>query len=619
MSSIYFLKCLGFDDINDENDKMLKIKHKLVKKKDELYRKCYWDDFACEMAHLIGLNVDSKQSTDLETNNSNSHSSNDDNFSGVNIMSRLSECVESLIKLKMCISSDLMILCCIYANYCKNSNFFNVLESTLVECLDGTDYHFKERNYQWFKHYILDSNVWLVKWPNKNSNNTSVTVLFDRIVVDVNKLLMKQKEYIWNNVQKIQNDKEMNKTFEKLCNFGINSKISQKELRQDKIENGIVSNINELDLLLQKVEMGSSAHSNFDLKFETNTKSYLTQCLAFAHGNNNTLQLEMKEYFDNYKNKLNVKCKYQDAPVKLIDRCVVKATSDYGKKEYPSCANILDFLRFSVTFDNVNDLLNGVNQFVTDINNGDVIECLVPNGILRVKNGFQAIIQEWKSLNDASYVDIKFNVIYVNKNTNERMIIEGQFLLSFLLKAKKMGHKYYSIVRQEELINNVKNQVYIIDNNYDKYKTKILTLVQNRDNVGLSKQLFWKSHVLLSIIIHKNDIFGGDIFRPLFSQISERFSGFNPKFVLFFLNCLFFHSFVLLKQPNNENNMFLTKYFNWGYSSNTMGGGFTGRGKYFYGIPTSLIVSSTTASLTVNLILQKKYLKVFTFNGPFNV
>ena len=76
--------------------------------------------------------------------------------------------------------------------------------------------------------------------------------------------------------------------------------------------------------------MGHSGYANFDLIFENNTKTYLTKCLTFAHANNNRLQSQMKKYFD-YKN-IKIKCKYQSAPVKLRDQCIVKATTDYGKK-----------------------------------------------------------------------------------------------------------------------------------------------------------------------------------------------------------------------------------------------------------------------------------------------
>ena len=622
MSSIYFLKCLGFSDIYQRNDEQLNISDKRVSYQKE-YKNCYWDDFACDMENLIGLK--------MNNNNSNSNKKN--------VMSLVLECVESLINLKMALSIDLLILCCIYANYCNNNQFFNVLQAAIIECLDGNDANYKTRNYQWFKYFILNSNVWLVKMPSEDEEKTepqttsydtddeddtpdSTIILFDTIVVDVNKLLMKQKEYIWNNAQEIQNEKEMKLEFEKLCNFGVNSIANNNsdtgiKLRQDTIDNGIVADANEFELLLQKIEMGDSAHSNFDLKFENNTKTYLTQCLAFAHANNNTLQSEMKDYFGN---KIGIKCKYASAPVKLANRCVVKATSDYGKKDYPSCAHILDFLRFSVTFNNVNDLLNGLNKFVTDINKGDVIECLLPNGLLRVKNGFNDILNKWKSVNDASYVDIKLNIIYINKNSKDKdveprsMIIEGQFLLSFLLKAKKIGHKYYSIVRQSELINNIKNQVYIIDNDYSKYKKKILKFAQTHDTGSLIKELFWKPHIVLSMIVGGGE-YGGHY--PLFVELCKRFAGVNSKFVLFFLNCLFYHSFVMLKEENNETNTLLKKYFNWGYSYYTMGDVRDGRD--FYSIPIIAIVSSSVESSIVRLILEKEYLNVFGFYGAKHV
>ena len=623
MSSIYFLKCLGFDDIYQTNDKQLKIEHKLI---HDDYDNCYWDDLVCNMKNLIGLKMDDHDNTE--------------NISPKNVMSLVIECVKSLIKLKMALSIDLLILSCVYANYCNNYDFFNVLQCCIIECLNGNDNNYKTRNYQWFKHFILNSNVWLVQIPNnpKNNNmrkdeqkteqkttseNTGDTaertiILFDTIAVDVNKLLMKQKEYIWNNVKQIKNEKESQIIFEKLCNFDVNkvkhTTATKTDVRQDAIENGITSNVNEFELLLQKVEMGSSAYSSFDVKFENNTKSYLTQCLAFAHANNNTLQTEMKKYFDN---TIGIKCQYQSAPVKLSDRCIVKATSDYGGKKYPSCANILDFLRFSVTFDNVNDLLNGLNTFVNDINKGNVIECLLPDSVMRVKNGFNDILRKWNSVNDASYVDIKLNIIYINKNTNQSMIIEAQFLLSFLLKAKKMGHKYYSIVRQSELINNIKNQVYEIDNNYNNYNKKIVELANNHDSGALMKQLFWKPHVVLSMIVHGRDyVRQKDSFYPLFSEISKEFNDISVKFILFCLNCLFFHSFVMLDEPDDESNKFLKLYFNWGKARYTMN---NFHNDSFYHIPLSSIVPSSTESSIVNLILTKKYLNVFRFHGQRNV
>ena len=171
---------------------------------------------------------------------------------------------------------------------------------------------------------------------------------------------------------------------------------------------------------------------------------------------------------------------------------------------------------------------------------------------------------------------------------------------------------FCSIVRQEELMNNIKNQVYVIDTDHDKYKRKIVRLIQNHDSGALMKQLFWKPHVVLSMIVTRPQD------APLFMEICNQFGAINGKFVLFFLNCLFFHSFVMLEEPDNEENKLLKKYFNWGLAYNTMGG--YGSGTHFYHLPTSLIVSSSSAqSSIVNLILKKEYLKVFTFNGDEKV
>ena len=70
----------------------------------------------------------------------------------------------------------------------------------------------------------------------------------------------------------------------------------------------------------------------------------------------------------------------------------------------------------------------------------------------------------------------------------------------------------------------------------------------------------------------------------------------------------------MLKEPNNDKNQFLKRYFNWGYAPHTMNGVFS-----FYHIPTHLIVPFSSQSSIVNLILEKEYLKPFTFNGAKNV
>ena len=162
----------------------------------------------------------------------------------------------------------------------------------------------------------------------------------------VNKHLLEQKQFIWRNMCKVQSENE--KLFYRLCHFGeVTNAVG--ECRQDRIEGGIVASVNELEMYNRSIDMGDT-YKNFEIGFENNTKVYLTECLLFAHSNNQSFQHRMKQYFNK---EIGIRCKYQGAPVKLNQRCVIKSTSDYARKPFPSVANILDFLRFSVTFDKV--------------------------------------------------------------------------------------------------------------------------------------------------------------------------------------------------------------------------------------------------------------------------
>ena len=127
-------------------------------------------------------------------------------------------------------------------------------------------------------------------------------------------------------------------SFNELMRFGNNFEVLS--LRHDRIENGIFPDTRESAMYLTACNMAleGGTSNNFDVMFETNTKTYLTQCLAYSHTNNSYFQNEMNKIFNNYDN-----CIYQSAPVKLYDRCVIKSTNDYKMKPYPSVANIIDF------------------------------------------------------------------------------------------------------------------------------------------------------------------------------------------------------------------------------------------------------------------------------------
>ena len=158
-------------------------------------------------------------------------------------------------------------------------------------------------------------------------------------------------------------------------------------------------------------------------------------------------------------------------------------------------------------------MLDSVEHAIKQITTGEV-EWI--SEILRIKSGFCDILK-WQKLKDYNYVDLKMNVIFNNKkNTPVSQIVEIQFLLDFLLEAKKVGHKYYGIKRKEIQINSVNNGAYgahintdigvvlesicsLLDSNkYSKSKLIIRVGMTNRLHIGV------RLHIIIECINHPN-------------------------------------------------------------------------------------------------------------------
>ena len=151
-----------------------------------------------------------------------------------------------------------------------------------------------------------------------------------------------------------------------------------------------------------------------------------------------------------------------------------------------------------MTYEDSESLLIGLNSFVKQINDNK-IDCF--KAILRCKNGFQNVLT-WKTFEDAEYCDLKLNLLFCSRNNDkiESQIVEVQFLLKFLLKAKKLGHKYYGIKRRKIFIDSVSNMAYYNESDYSTYRNKILTLINDENINQLSKQLFIKPNIILSMM-----------------------------------------------------------------------------------------------------------------------
>ena len=305
----------------------------------------------------------------------------------------------NLLKNKVVISDDLLILCydyCYYNNEKLLNQFIECFNNCVKECLSGENM----RNYYYFKEFLLFSSILL--FPK----------LFVTILRMTDEELKKQKEFIWNSVETIK--KENEKGFMNLCNvtgesLGVEvvnvdkGKMMNWKIRQDCIENGITAVKTERELYVIAATLNSNdKKTDFNVFNEFNQKIYITQCLTFAHEYNTLFQNLVSQAFESDK-----KAQFDGGPVKQYARCLVKANTDYSKEIFPSGAHILDYMRCSVTYNNVESLLEGLNNFVDKVNKKELendkggLSC-----IKRVKNGFMNILN-WKSSEDAQYCDLK--------------------------------------------------------------------------------------------------------------------------------------------------------------------------------------------------------------------
>lgn len=103
-------------------------------------------------------------------------------------------------------------------------------------------------------------------------------------------------------------------------------------------------------------------------------------------------------------------------------------------------------IRCSMEFDTCENLLKGLEIFIKTVESKQT--CL--HEIVRIKNMF--LQNERDGLNLYNYADLKLNVIMTDKMTKLSMIVEVQFMLSFMKHAKSLGHGLYEIERDLEFV-----------------------------------------------------------------------------------------------------------------------------------------------------------------------
>ena len=187
--------------------------------------------------------------------------------------------------------------------------------------------------------------------------------------------------------------------------------------------------------------------------------------------------------------------------VYLVVVSITKAELDYKNSKYkwPHSRHIKDIIRCSVVFDNIDNLLNGCRKFEEIIKlrrenemkkdsekDKELSNTTCIKEIIRIKNGFCDIKDEsWKlNVNEFNYCDIKYNVL-ISSSKNICIIGEVQFLLKFMLDAKKMGHSTYAMMRKHDLFHDIYKTVNVNDFNIVERKIKKMIVSKNMTQLSI--------------------------------------------------------------------------------------------------------------------------------------
>ena len=443
---------------------------------------------------------------------------------------------------KEAISDDMLILCW---NYCQLKNMsdkmLKIIELVVLDSLNFSNPS-KTRDYLYFKKYLLNSTIWhqtvKMKKHDSNSNGDQVTV-FDVILGAMQPYLDANKQYVFEQLSMTKDWEPLHK-----ARLGISGNEENEKKNDDRDANDeskIAIELRQDSLACNKPEYTSDeltgrGGGTFDSLKEYESKIYLTKLLIKANNLNNLFQSQMKSFVAVVSPE---HAKFSPAPIKTIERCLIKAQTDYHNAKYPRTASIVDLVRCSITFDNATEMLRFFRKFRQRIDDKQT-RCI--KKILRIKNGFESILKD--SGNDdkelkavgCDYRDIKMNVLISNDDGSEQIVGEVQLLTRIMLSMKQRGHSLYSVIRRAQFVDNIKQMKsrkenltledivkqrdieefgnYLLHNNsnsdtkeeertYDIYSPSML--------LQLNEMGWYKaSKLLLSNIYHKNKLISGN-------------------------------------------------------------------------------------------------------------
>ena len=273
--------------------------------------------------------------------------------------------------------------------------------------------------YDWFLRYVFPSSVWMMQ--NKSGQFLYERMMAiaegmtDKIEQSMNSIYEHLKEHTeWRRVVAIENKEVV--------------------LRQDDDRVGLLKQKGICDLADAKQDGDDDDDEEQD---EEDLSTFVDTNLAVNLMTNTARQIDA-EFQSRIQGVMSRFGEFRAGPTKTTERCQSKVENDYSDAVYPKAARLLDVVRCSVSFNTVEQLLEGYQGLLRYVDSGtSSLE------LARVKNGFLA--------DEGGYRDIKVNVVYHSEHDTENqvsMVCEVQLILNQYLHEKKRIHKLYSILRE---------------------------------------------------------------------------------------------------------------------------------------------------------------------------
>ena len=275
--------------------------------------------------------------------------------------------------------------------------------------------------YEWFIRYVFASSVWMLPASHKGDS-----FLFQEMMAIAQSMS-----------QKI--DLSMDSIFKHLASHDDWDKLTQIKdqtlvARQDDDKVGLLRDQGITDLInadLKQQDEDEDKQEGDDLTTFVDSNLAVNILTTTAKQLNPEFQAHIKPVMRRYGD-------FKEGPTKTVERCQSKLENEYHDAEYPKAAKLLDLVRCSVSFNTLEQLLEGYEGLMRYIQTtSDSLE------LACVKNGFLK--------KDVSFRDIKVHVVYHSETDPDNpvsMICEVQLILNQYSHEKKRIHKLYSILRE---------------------------------------------------------------------------------------------------------------------------------------------------------------------------